>query len=140
MALELKLPKQIGGEPAPASSTGADRPITQVRPASEASGYDPLAAPSLMEQMRAAMAETRTPKKVPLIGDLPIVRQFQVLGVLLVAFVVLAVLVMFLDVRTASQATASAATATEMQMLSQRLARGTALASQGQCGVHGHQG
>ncbi|MEO8303594.1 MAG: methyl-accepting chemotaxis protein [Betaproteobacteria bacterium] len=130
MALEMKLPK--AGGPTPAASTGAGNPTTQARPAGENVAYDPLAAPSLLEQMRAAMAETRMPKKVPLIGHLPIVRQFQVLGVLLVTFVVLAVLVMFLDVRTASQATASSATATEMQMLSQRLARGTALASQGQ--------
>ena len=74
------------------------------------------------------------PRKLPLIGHLPIVRQFQVLGVLLVTFLVFAALMMFLDVRTAAQAAAAAATATEMQMLSQRLARGTALASQGQAG------
>src|SRR6185436_550441 len=102
------------------------------RASADVAAYDPLAAPSLMDQMRAAIAETKMPKKVPLVGHLSIVRQFQVLGVLLITFVVLAVLVMFLDVRTASQATASTATATEMQMLSQRLARGTALASQGQ--------
>ena len=82
--------------------------------------------------MRFAMSETKMPRKVPLIGHLPIVRQFQVLGVLLVTFLVFAALIMSLDVRTASQVTASAATATEMQMLSQRLARGAALASQGQ--------
>jgi twitching motility protein PilJ len=137
MAFELKLPKLVGGARAREPSESFETPTTQVRASADAATYDPLAAPSLMEQMRAAIAETKMPKKVPLVGHLPIVRQFQVLGVLLVAFVVLAVLVMFLDVKTASQATASTATATEMQMLSQRLARGTALASQGQAAAFG---
>ena len=35
-----------------------------------------------------AMAETKVPRKVPLIGHLPIARQFHVLGVMLVTFVV----------------------------------------------------
>ncbi len=132
MAFELKLPKLVGGERGREPSEEFETPTTQVRASADGAAYDPLAAPSLMDQMRAAIAETKMPKKVPFVGHLPIMRQFQVLGVLLVAFVVLAVLVMFLDVKTASQATASTATATEMQMLSQRLARGTALASQGQ--------
>jgi len=132
MAFELKLPKLAGEGRGREASEGFEPPTTQVRASADAAAYDPLAAPSLVEQMRAAIAETRMPKKVPVIGHLPIVRQFQILGVLLVAFVVLAVLVMLLDVKTASQATASTATAIEMQMLSQRLARGTALASQGQ--------
>ncbi len=132
MALGLKLARPVGGDAASATSAGMEMPTTQVRAADEARGYDPLASPSLLEQMHAALTESKMPKRVPLVGHLPIVRQFQVLGVLLVTFVVLAVFVLFLDVRTASQATASAATATEMQMLSQRLARGTALASQGQ--------
>ena len=132
MAFELKLPKFIGGTRGSEPPEDFDPPTTQVRASADGATFDPLAAPSLMEQMRAAIAETKMPKKVPVIGHLPIVRQFQILGVLLVAFVVLAVLVMLLDVRTASQATASTATAIEMQMLSQRLARGTALGSQGQ--------
>ncbi|HET7098334.1 MAG TPA: methyl-accepting chemotaxis protein, partial [Casimicrobiaceae bacterium] len=126
-----KLPK-LGGARERDASHDFDPPTTQVRASADAATYDPLAAPSLVEQMRAAIAETKMPKKVPVIGHLPIVRQFQILGVLLVAFVVLAVLVMLLDAKTASQATASTATAIEMQMLSQRLARGTTLASQGQ--------
>jgi twitching motility protein PilJ len=132
MAFELKLPKLVGGGRSREPSENFEQPTTQVRASADATAYDPLAAPSLMEQMRAAIAETKMPKKVPVIGHLPIVRQFQILGVLLVALVVLAVLIMLLDVKTASQATASTATAIEMQMLSQRLARGTALASQGQ--------
>jgi twitching motility protein PilJ len=132
MAFGLKLPKLLGGNQGPAASAELDMPTTQVRAASEAQGYDPLTSVSLIEQMRTAMAETKMPRKVPLIGHLPIVRQFQLVGVLLVTFLVFATSIMFLDVRTSSQATASTATATEMQMLSQRLARGAALASQGQ--------
>ncbi len=132
MAFGLKLPKLFGGYQGPPASAELDMPTTQVRAASEAQGYDPLTSASLIEQMRTAMAETKMPTKMPLIGHLPIVRQFQVLGVLLVTFLVFATSIMFLDVRTSSQATASTATATEMQMLSQRLARGAALASQGQ--------
>jgi hypothetical protein len=102
MAFELKLPKLVGSERGREPVEDFERPTTQVRPSAEAAAYDPLAAPSLMDQMRAAIADTKMPKKVPLVGHLPIVRQFQVLGVLLIAFVVLAVFVMFLDVKTAS--------------------------------------
>ena len=72
------------------------------------------------------------PKKLPLIGHLPVVKQFQTLGMLLVTFLVFAALMVFLDNRQSAQGGAAAATATEMQMLSQRLARGSALAAQGQ--------
>ena len=132
MAFELKLPKLAGGARGSAATAEIEPSLTQGRPPSDGQGYDSLAAPSLAEQMRTAIAESKMPRKVPLVGHLPIVRQFQILGVLLVTFIVLAVFVMFLDVRTASQATASTATATEMQMLSQRLGRNTVLASQGQ--------
>ncbi len=132
MAIGLKLPKLPGGNLGSAASSELEMPTAPVRSAAEAQGYDPLASGSLIEQMRSAMADATMPRKVPLIGHLPIVRQFQVLGVLLVTFLLFATLIMFLDVRTSSQATASTATATEMQMLSQRLARGAALASQGQ--------
>ena len=120
MAFELKIPKLVGGGREREPSEEFDPPTTQVRASADGATYDPLAAPSLMDQMRAAIAETRMPKKVPVIGHLPIVRQFQILGLLLVAFVALAVLIMLLDVRTASQATASTATATEMQMLDRK--------------------
>ncbi|TMH06962.1 MAG: methyl-accepting chemotaxis protein [Betaproteobacteria bacterium] len=94
-------------------------------------GYDPLAAVSIMEQMRTASSEARQPNRLPLIGHLPIVRQFQILGGLLVAFILVVLLMLYLNTRLTSQVTASATTATEMQMLSQRLARGTSLAVQG---------
>jgi twitching motility protein PilJ len=132
MAFELRLPKLFGEDRrrAPPNST-SDIPTTQVRAAAP-EGYDPLASVSIMEQLRSATSEIKLPRRVPLIGHLPIVQQFQVLGVVMVTFFVFAAFMVFLDGRQASQAAASSATATEMQMLSQRLARGAALAAQGQ--------
>src|SRR6202045_4005808 len=107
-----------------------DEPTTQVKMGKQ-TGYDPLAAVSIMEQMRATSPEMRQPGHLWIIGHLPIVRQFQMLGVLLVVFILLALVMLFLNTRVSTQATASGTTATEMQMLSQRLARGTSLAVQG---------
>ena len=58
-------------------------------------------------------------------------KQLQALGALVIAFLALAVLMLFLDGRTASQQAASFATAMDMQMLSQRVARNSVLAAQG---------
>jgi len=68
---------------------------------------------------------------------LPIVRQFQILGALLLSFIVLAVVMLLLSIGISSQVTTSATTGTEMQMLSQRLARGTSLAVQGNVAAFG---
>ena len=128
MAISLRMPKFGAAKGAPDGDL--DMPTTQVRAAQP--GYDPLASVSIMEQLRSATTEMRMPKRMPLIGHLPIVRQFQVLGALLVTFLILAAFMLFLDGRLNAQGSAAESTATEMQMLSQRLARGTALASQGQ--------
>ncbi len=129
MAISLRLPKVFGnGKGTPTDDL--DMPTTQVRAAQP--GYDPLASVSIMEQLRSATSEARMPRPLPVVGHLPIVRQFQVFGVLLLTFLVLAVVMLFLDSRLTTQAGAAESTATEMQMLSQRLARGTALAAQGQ--------
>src|SRR5512144_3058855 len=134
MAFDLKLPQLFGPgkSKAPASAIESSVPNTQVK---AAPAYDPLASVSIMEQLRSAAAEMTMPRKLPLIGHLGVVQQFQVLGVIMVTFLVFAALLVFVDGRNAAQAAASAATATEMQMLSQRLARGTALAAQGQGGA-----
>jgi len=132
MALALKVPKLLGDNPAASASASPDVPAAQGRAGAAPQAYDPLASMSVNEETGAAAGDSRRAWKVPILGRLPIVRQFQVLGALLVTFLVLAALVMHLDIRTATQAAASAATATEMEMLSQRLARGTALAAQGQ--------
>ena len=132
LTLNMKLPKLFGRGPGPASVSRLDMPTTQVRAAAAPAGYDPLASVSIMEQLRTAGAEVRMPRRIPFVGNLPIVQQFQVLGVLLLTFLVFAAFMIFLDGRTASQAAASVATATDMQMLSQRVARATLLAAQGQ--------
>jgi hypothetical protein len=63
-------------------------PTTQVK-MNQQPGYDPLASVSIMEQLRSAQASmTTAPRKLPLIGNLPVVKQFQTLGVLLVTFLV----------------------------------------------------
>jgi len=132
MALSLR--SFFGGGAAAAQTldeADLDEPTTQVKMSAAPKGYDPLAGVSIMEQLRSGPTEARQPTRLPLIGHLPIVRQFQILGALLVAFIVLALLALFFNSRVSSQAVASATTATEMQMLSQRLARGTALAVQG---------
>jgi twitching motility protein PilJ len=130
MALNLKLPKLFGAGKNADQPLDLDMPTTQVRAGTSA--YDPLASVSIMDQLRAAKNEVAVPWRIPLVGHLPIVRQFQVLGGLMVLFLILAALMVVLDARVASQGSAMASTATEMQMLSQRLARGTALAAQGQ--------
>jgi len=136
MALNLKLPKVFGKDKAAAAAAAdLDMPTTQVRASQAQSGYDPLASVSIMEQLRTASTDMKMPKRLPLLGHLPIVQQFQVLGVMMVMFFVFAAFMVFLDGRIATQNAAAASTATEMQMLSQRLARGTALAAQGQAGA-----
>jgi twitching motility protein PilJ len=133
MAFELKLPKLFGAGEGRTAAKGTDieMPTTQVMSAAPI-GYDPLASVSIMDQMRTAASDARMPRKLPLIGHLPIVTQFQVLGAAMAACFIIAAVLVFVDGRQTAQAAASAATATEMQMLSQRLARGTALAAQGQ--------
>src|SRR6202158_1685789 len=133
MALSLSLKSLFGAGGAKGREDDAElgEPTTQVKMGKQQTGYDPLAAVSIMEQMRTASPEMRQPGHLWLIGHLPIVRQFQMLGVLLVVFILLALVMLFLNTRFSTQATASGTTATEMQMLSQRLARGTSLAVQG---------
>ena len=133
--MALKMPKLFGESKAKLAAAEADleMPTTQVRMQPAASeGYDPLATVSVMEQLRAATAKAATPWKLPVIGGMPVAKQLQVLGTMFVTFVVLALVMIGLDNRASSQGALKTATATEMQMLSQRLARGSALAAQGQ--------
>jgi twitching motility protein PilJ len=114
------------------SNAELDMPTTtQVKMNAPAAGYDPLASASIMEQLRTAAAEARVPGRLPLIGHLPVAKQQQILFTLLIVFALLAVVMVWINGRIAGQVSASSGTATEMQMLSQRLARGTSLAVQG---------
>ena len=131
--MALKMTKLFGPEPRAAENSDFDVPTTQVRMGiTSPEGFDPLTSMSVMEQLRTASNATPAPSKLLMIGSLPVVRQFQILGVLTIAFLALAVFMVFLDNRAASQQALQSSAATEMQMLSQRLARGSALAAQGQ--------
>ena len=131
--MALKMTKLFGAEPRTAENTDFDAPTTQVRMGiTSPGGYDPLTTMSVMEQLKTASNAPPAAPRMPMIGALPAVRQFQILGVLTVAFLVLAAFMVFLDNRATTQQSLQASIATEMQMLSQRLARGSALAAQGQ--------
>ncbi|MEP7274707.1 MAG: methyl-accepting chemotaxis protein [Betaproteobacteria bacterium] len=136
--MALKMPKLAGTKTVMAAGdTDIDIPTTQVRMTQQASAvaYDPLASVSIMEQLRTASAAAKMPRRVPLIGGLSVVKQFQVLGVLMVTFTVFAVFILFVDARLASQQAAASTTALDMQMLSQRLARTAVSAVQAQPGA-----
>src|SRR5260370_11381895 len=138
MAFSLRTLFGAGGAQGQALAEGDfDEPTTQVKMSGTPKGYDPLGAVSIMEQMRTGATETVQPTRLWFIGHLPIVRQFQILGILLVVFTLLAVLMLFFNTRITSQVSASVTTATEMQMLSQRLARNTSLAAQGNAPAFG---
>ena len=81
--MALKMPKLFGESKAKLAAAEAelDMPTTQVRMgASTPEGYDPLATVSVMEQLRAATAKAITPWRLPVIGDMPVAKQLQVLG------------------------------------------------------------
>ena len=131
--MAFKMPNLFGAKPPAADVDDLDLPTTQVKMAAQGgTGYDPLASSSVMDQVRAAQPAAKVPGRLPFIGGLPVVKQFQVLGLLLALFLVFAAIMVFLENRQSTQSATAASVATEMQMLSQRLARGAAQASQGQ--------
>jgi twitching motility protein PilJ len=136
MALKLA---RVGGEKKKVvepPDTDLGIPTTQVKMGTKAATrYDPLSTVSIMDQLKTAPPAASRTKRLPLIGHLPVVKQFQALGLMLLTFLAFAVFMLFLDSRTSSQQTASFSTATDMQMLSQRLARSSVLAGQGQPGA-----
>src|SRR5271157_5438442 len=133
MALSLK--SMLGAKPARGKSgRGAELEMpttTQVKMSAPPPGYDPLASVSIMEQLRTAASEARQPGRLPLIGHLPVAKQEQLLGALTLIFLLLGGVLLYLYITLAEKNATSASIATEMQMLSQRLARGTSLAVQG---------
>lgn len=92
--------------------------------------YDPLRTVSILDRIRP-QAEAGTSRPLPLIGHLPVRRQIEiciwVMGVSVVAFGIS----VFLMVRASNHDAVYRATSTEMQMLSQRIARSSAQAIQG---------
>lgn len=121
MAIDLKLPGWLTGKTAAATGgapTGFGDP-----------GQQTQAGTTIMEDLRRAREGQQT--RLWLIGEMPIARQFQILAIGLVVFFVLAALMAILSGRMGTQNAAATGAATEMQMLSQRLARGSALTSIG---------
>jgi twitching motility protein PilJ len=70
-------------------------------------------------------------RPLPLIGDWPVAKQFQLLLALLLVFPAIAAILMFIDVRKAGQSAVYISTVTEMQMLSQRVANSAQQAARG---------
>ena len=89
--MALKMAGLFGGEPrVAAENTDFEPPTTQVRMGIRSpEGYDPLSTVSVMEQLRTASNAASAPPKLAMIGNLPVVKQFQILGVLTVAFLAL---------------------------------------------------
>jgi len=133
MALSLK--NMLSAKPARGrSGKGGELEMpttTQVKMNAPPAGYDPLASVSIMEQLRSAASESRQPSRLWFIGHLPVGKQEQVLGGLTLLFLILGGIMLYLYITLAERNATSAGIATEMQMLSQRLARSTSLAVQG---------
>lgn len=122
MAIDLKLPGWLTGK------AGADRaPPATIDTGASAAGRESLAGATIMEELRRVTRGAKQPTRLPAIGGMPIAKQFQILAIGLVAFFVLAALMALVSGRLGTQNAAATGAATEMQMLSQRLARGSAL-------------
>lgn len=131
--MNLQLGKLFGRKPAP--TPAPDIPTIVSSPLtiddSAPSDYDPNATVAVMDQMRAAAASASPARRLPLIGHLSTARQFQVLGLLLATSFVLMLVAFGLYAIEARKNTAQVAASTEMQMLSQRLVRGSTQAEMG---------
>ena len=131
--MALRMSKMRGADASAGESIDFDPPTTQVRMvASPAEPFDPLTPASGIEQIRVAANAAPVPSRLPLIGGLPVLRQFQTLGALALLFVVLAVLVVYFDNGAATRFAQSVRTVSDMQTMSQRLARAAAQAAQGE--------
>ena len=134
--MKLRLGKLFGGTgstaPAPDIPTVVSSPLTidERKP----SAYDPNATVAVMNQMRAAVASAAPVRYLPLIGHLSTGRQFQILALLMAVSFVLMLMAFGLYAIEARKNTAQLAASTEMQMLSQRLVRGSAQAEMGLAG------
>jgi twitching motility protein PilJ len=95
-----------------------------------ASGLDGTHTTTSILDSVQRMQKQKLPRRLPVIGHLPIRKQYTILLSGLVIFIMLAVAFTYLYTRDASYKAANVSIATEMQMLSQRLAKGAALAVQ----------
>ncbi|MBA2351703.1 MAG: methyl-accepting chemotaxis protein [Burkholderiales bacterium] len=84
--------------------------------------YDPMQTISMTDDIQKD--KSSTPSQLPLIGALPHAKQLKVLGTLLLLFLALGALMIFINSRQTTHSGIYISTAREMQMLSQRLAKG----------------
>src|SRR5262245_40230330 len=108
---------------------------TPARDADKAQAKPPADA----QPMAAAPAQARR-RGIPYIGHLPAGRQLQVLIGLVIFFLVLGAVCVYLNAREAARNTLYLSTATEMQMLSQRIANSVQQAVQGVNAAFGQLG
>jgi twitching motility protein PilJ len=108
----VKAPPAGSPKPAPAGSKGTTQPRAGTRPA-------------------AAAPEQSARHVLPLIGRLAVGKQIQILVSIMVLFLLLAATCVYFNFRQVTQNTQYLATATEMQMLSQRIANSAQQAVQG---------
>jgi len=90
-----------------------------------------IPAPAPAQVQPASQPVQRLPRGLPAIGRLPVARQFQVLLALLGVFLLAATIFVVINNRETTQNSAYTSTATEMQMLSQRIANSAQQAAQG---------
>jgi twitching motility protein PilJ len=132
--MKLKLGK-LFGEKAPvpvAVPTVMATPIATDTAIMTAAGYsNNEPSVSVVEQLRTASQGSVGAKRLPFIGHWPSAKQFQLLVSLLAICFVLMVIFFGLYALEARKSAAQVAAATEMQMLAQRLARGSAQSEMG---------
>src|SRR5687767_5107159 len=107
MAMDMKFP-WMGGK------SGAD--VESAASADPGAGLETQAGATIMEDLRRGARGGQQLTQLPVIGAMPIARQFQILAIGLVAFFVLAALMAVVSGRMGSQNAAATGAATEMQM------------------------
>ena len=117
MAFNLnKIKSMFGGGAASAPEGGAN--------------FDPSRTVSIIEKLRTA-GEGDAPDPLPLVGHLPSPRQMTIFIVSIVVCLGLFLITVLVNIRSSNHNAVYRATSTEMQMLSQRIARAAGQAVQG---------
>lgn len=93
--------------------------------------YDPTRTTSIIEKLRMPSNEGAVGSPLPLVGHLPVRQQMTIFIWTMVVAILLFAVTMIVAVRSSEHSAIYQSTSTEMQMLSQRMARGSAQAIQG---------
>lgn len=97
--------------------------------------YDPTRTTSIIEKLRMPSGDSAAGSPLPIIGHMPVRQQMSVFIWTMVLAIILFAITMILAVRASGHSAAYQSTSTEMQMLSQRIARASAQAIQGNEGA-----